>query len=173
VIVVSGNPLLPSSYPLLLPLPPHSPPSPSSAAVQPENGGCPQPWVRNEACAADLRALCTPPHPSPPPPQQSRTLLYGLSPGCPSLDPAHPASPLHDVVNFQLVRGPYAVIGSGWQGCAPSQRYAFPAELNYDFGTPLGNCMETALGSGVFSREFTRATVQMACATWSPTITWR
>lgn len=137
-------------------------------AVQPENGGCPQPWVKNETCAADLRALCASTA-SP----QNRTLLYGFSPGCPSLDPEHPVSPLHDVVNFQLIRGPYAYIGSGWQGCAPSQRYAFPPELDYDFGVPLGNCTETLPGSGVFVREFSNAVVQMACSSWEATITWR
>lgn len=121
--------------------------------------------MKNETCASDLRGLCGAVAP------QTRTLLYGFSPGCPSLNPEHPASPLHDVVNFQLIRGPYAVIGSGWQGCAPSQQYAFPAELNYDFGAPLGNCTETA--PGVFTREFSRASVQMACATWTPTISWR
>jgi hypothetical protein len=132
------------------------------------NGGCPQPWVRQATCAADLRALCSAGAPA-----QSRTLLYGFAPGCPSLDPAHLASPQHDIANFQLVRGASAFLGSGWQGCSAALRYEFPQELNADFGAPAGACAEAPPGSGVFVREFQRATVQMDCATWTPTITWR
>jgi hypothetical protein len=135
---------------------------------QKANGGCPQPWVRQATCATDLAQLCNASAPA-----QSHTLLYGFSPGCPSLDPSHLASPQHDIANFQLVRGPFAFLGSGWQGCSPKLRYQYPAELSADFGTPASTCSESPPGSGVFVREFSRATVQMDCSTWTPTITWK
>ena len=132
------------------------------------NGGCPQPWVNQATCAENLRNLCNVTSPA-----QTRTLLYGYSPGCPSLDPSHLASPQHDIANFQLVRGPYAFLGSGWQGCSPTLRYEFPDELNDDFGDPSGVCEESSPGSGVFVRDFSKSTVQMDCSTWTPTITWK
>ncbi len=36
-------------------------------------------------------------------------------------------------------------------------------EWDEEFGAPLGTCAETAPGSGVFSREWTGATVQFDC----------
>ncbi len=132
------------------------------------NGGCPQPWVKKSTCAADLRQLCNASAPA-----QTRTLLYGYSPGCPSLDPAHLESPEQDIANFQLVRGPYAFLGSGWQQCSPTLIYEYPPQLDADFGTPSGICAESPAGSGVFVRDFSRATVQMDCATWTPNITWK
>ena len=72
--------------------------------------------------------------------------------------------------NFLLVRGPYAFIGLGWINCVPADRYAFPDALRADYGTPLGLCKETAAGSGVFVREWTKATVQMDCGSYTPTI---
>jgi hypothetical protein len=132
------------------------------------NGGCPQPWVKKSTCAADLRQLCNASAPA-----QTRTLLYGYSPGCPSLDPAHLESPEQDLANFQLVRGPYAFLGSGWQQCSPTLIYEYPPQLDADFGTPSGICAESPAGSGVFVRDFSRATVQMDCATWTPNITWK
>jgi hypothetical protein len=43
---------------------------------------------------------------------------------------------------------------------------------NQDFGEPVDNaCYETAPNSGVFTREWTKATVTMDCNTWTPTIT--
>lgn len=34
-------------------------------------------------------------------------------------------------------------------------------------------CKETALNSSVFVREYSRATVQMDCGSWEPTITFK
>jgi hypothetical protein len=48
-----------------------------------ENGGCIQPWVRKTTCDTDLRQLCGNST------IQSRTLVYGFSPGCPELNPAN------------------------------------------------------------------------------------
>ena len=132
------------------------------------NGGCPQPWVKKETCAADLRLLCNASAPA-----QTRTLLYGFAPGCPSLDPSHLTSPQEDIANFQLVRGPYAFLGSGWQGCSPTLRFEFPPELNSDFGEPAALCYESSLDSGIFIREFSHATIQMDCSTYTPNITWK
>ena len=134
----------------------------------PLNGDCPQPWVKQASCAADLRGLCT----STAEPQ-TRTLLYGFSPGsCTGTDPNHLAMVDQDVANFLLVRGPYAYLGLGWLGCGGTAEY--PAkQFNADYGDALGICSETAPGSGVFTREFTKSTVQMDCATWTPTITFK
>ena len=73
-----------------------------------------------------------------------------------------------DLANFLLVRGPYAYLGHGWLGC--SLEYEYPAALNADYGEPTGLCAETAPASGVFVRTWTKATVQMDCNTWTPTI---
>lgn len=53
-------------------------------------------------------------------------------------------------------------------GC--SRTYAFPPLLHSDVGEPRGLCRETAPHSGVFRREWSHATVQMDCNTWTPTI---
>ena len=94
-------------------------------------------------------------------------------PGC--SPPAAPTAFEQDLVNFLLIRGKYAWLGHGWEGCAQPQAdagggYPFPPSLNADFGTPLGLCGETATGSGVFQREFTKAKVTMDCGTGIPSI---
>ena len=79
----------------------------------PLNGDCPQPWVKKDSCASDLRGLCSPTAA----PQQNRTLLYGFSPGsCTGTDPSHLTEVDTDVANFLLVRGPYAFLGNGVSG---------------------------------------------------------
>ena len=135
----------------------------------PLNGDCPQPWVKPDTCAADLRGLCA----ASAPPQANRTLLYGFSPGsCTGTDPTHLTMVDQDVANFLLVRGPYAFLGLGWAGCGGKAEY--PAkQFNADYGDPLGLCAETAPRSGVFRRNFTRSVVQMDCNSWTPTITFK
>jgi len=50
----------------------------------------------------------------------------------------------------------------------------YPAkQFDADYGEPSGVCSETAPGSGVFVRDFSKSTVQMDCATWTPTITFK
>ena len=92
-----------------------------------------------------------------------------------TLHPQHPpSSPVfsfQDLANFLLIRGPYGYLGHGWLGC--SQTYEYPDALNADYGEPLGLCTETAAGSGIFAREWSKATVQMDCNTWTPTITMK
>ena len=76
-----------------------------------------------------------------------------------------------DVANFLLTRGRYAWLGHGWRGC--SRTYLFPPQLHADYGEPSGRCQETASGSGVFTREWSKATVQMDCNSWTPQTTWK
>jgi len=58
------------------------------------------------------------------------------------------------------------VLGHGWLGC--SRKYVFPEALNADYGEPSGLCQEVS--NGVFQREWTKATVEMNCNTWTPSI---
>lgn len=39
-----------------------------------------------------------------------------------------------------------------------------------DYGEPTGMCKETSVHSGVFVREWTKASVQMDCNTYTPEI---
>ena len=86
-----------------------------------------------------------------------------------------------DLATFLLIRGTYAWLGYGWLGCssgseppgAGGQPYSFPPALTLDYGAPTSNCSATAPGSGVYTREWSKATVQMDCNTWTPTITMK
>ena len=127
---------------------------------------CPSPLVKRATCAADLRALCAAGSPA-----QTRTMMYAFAPGGCRTDPSHLADFDEDLANFLLVRGDYAFLGHGWLGC--SRDYDFPDALNLDYGVPAGLCAETAAGSGVFERNFSKSTVRMDCATYTPTITFK
>lgn len=74
-----------------------------------------------------------------------------------------------DLATFLLLRGPHAWLGYGWVGCG--LQYEFPAALTWDYGTPGGTCAETAPGSGIFTRQWSNATVTMDCNTWSGSVT--
>jgi len=84
-----------------------------------------------------------------------------------------------DLAAFLLIRGPYAYLGFNWNGCAfgiipggrNNQSWSFPDELDMDVGEPLGNCAETAPGSGVFERAWSRASVAFDCGAWVGTVT--
>jgi hypothetical protein len=130
---------------------------------------CPQPFVRNTTCASALRTLCTATSP-----MQTRATMAGFSPGsCNSqMNPANLTQVNEDIANFLLYRGPYAYIGNGWLGC--SRDYEYPAILNTDFGEPIDAlCHETAPNSQIFVREYTKATIQMDCNTYTPTFTMK
>jgi hypothetical protein len=130
-----------------------------------KNGCCTSPLVRSgSTCAPTLRKLCTATSPA-----QTRYMTYAFTPGGCQGDPSALTEPLQDIANFLLVRGPYALLGHGWLGC--SRTYEVPEQINWDYGTPAGLCAETAPNSGVFTRDWTKATVQMDCNTWTPTIT--
>ena len=98
--------------------------------------------------------------------------MYAFGPGGCRTDPSHLTQLPQDLANFLLVRGPYARLGHGWLGC--SRIYDFPAELNEDNGEPVDSvCRETAANSGIFVREWSKASVQMDCNAWKPTITMK
>ena len=48
-----------------------------------------------------------------------------------------------------------------------------PPLLKVEYGEPSNLCSETAPGSGVFTREWTRASVKMDCAAYVGTITMK
>eukprot|EP00037_Helgoeca_nana_P010376 m.91137 g.91137 ORF g.91137 m.91137 type:complete len:430 (-) comp20166_c0_seq1:237-1526(-) len=127
---------------------------------------CPDPMVAQASCAKDMRALCNTSSPA-----QSVAMVYTFSPGC------HGSTSdiqfvMQDIANFLLVRGPYAWLGHGWSGC--SKVYERPAALDADYGEPTDKiCKETAPNSGIFTREWSKASVKMDCNTWTPTITMK
>ena len=125
---------------------------------------CPGPLVRNATCAADLRALCDASSPQ----WTQRAMMYAFSPGSCGGDPSVLPAFEQDLAGFLLTRGPYAWLGHGWKGC--SKAYTYPAALAGDYGEPAGLCSETAPGSGVFTREYSKATVQLDCGTWTGSI---
>lgn len=127
---------------------------------------CPSPLVNKATCASDLRSLCSANSTA-----QSRTLMYAFSPGGCRTDPSNLTLFKEDLANFLLVRGPYAYLGHGWLGC--SRDYAYPEELNLDYGEAQGVCAETSAGSGIFTRSLQHADVQMDCNTFTPTITMK
>ena len=69
-----------------------------------------------------------------------------------------------DIAMFQTVRGPWFFLGYAWVGC--SVPYDFPAQLRtQDLGVPLGRCAESAPGSGLFSRQWSKGTSSVNCNT--------
>lgn len=66
-----------------------------------------------------------------------------------------------DIAFFLTVRGPWWWIGYSWVGC--SVVYEFPPALFTDVGVPLASCSETAPGSGVFTRRWSKATSKVDC----------
>ena len=47
-----------------------------------------------------------------------------------------------------------------------------PEQVNWDYGEPIDAlCQETAPNSQVFTRDWTKATIQMDCNSWTPTLT--
>ena len=56
-----------------------------------------------------------------------------------------------------------------------SLRYYFPPEFNEDYGEPVGGalCKETAANSEIFTREYSKASVQLDCKAWKGTVTMK
>eukprot|EP01052_Picozoa_sp_SAG31_P030717 SAG31_NODE_3175_length_4586_cov_4.176064_5_plen_100_part_00 len=84
-----------------------------------------------------------------------------------------------DLSIFLASRGNYSFLGYGWLGCGcgwsyggqmPCDIYRRPASLEVDYGTPLQLCYETAKGSGVFKREWTKASVTVDCNSYTSDI---
>ena len=124
---------------------------------------CPRPLVQKASCAANLRALCNASSGA-----QTRAMMYAFSPGGCNADSVTLPEFKQDLANFLLTRGPHSWLGHGWLGC--SRDYVFPDALNQDYGVPSGLCRETTVGSGIFTRDFSKSTVQMDCNEWKPTI---
>eukprot|EP00035_Acanthoeca_spectabilis_P030665 m.10340 g.10340 ORF g.10340 m.10340 type:complete len:569 (+) comp4307_c0_seq1:82-1788(+) len=126
-------------------------------------------------CAADLRNWCT----NGPSSFLNKTLMFEFT-----RKTFHDAFPLpyieQDLAQFMLVRGAYGYIGHSWMGCIqPSgyvqgnstKGYERPPALDVDYGEPVDPiCSETAAGSGVFTREWTKASVKMDCNSYEGTI---
>lgn len=138
---------------------------------------CPDPMVRKESCAADVRSLCQSTSYA-----QKYAMVYTFSPGCHG-STSKIIDPYTDIAAFLLTRGGHAWyevivhlrssrchrLGHGWSGC--SKVYERPKELDWDYGEPLGLCQETAPNSGVFVREWTKSTIKLDCNTWNATMT--
>lgn len=92
-------------------------------------------------------------------------------------DPFPLPFPNEDIAQFLLVRGPFGWIGHNWFGCLKENSGMTPAGLrpallDTDVGGPVDAvCKETAPNSGVFVREWSKASVQLDCNTWTGTIT--
>jgi hypothetical protein len=117
-------------------------------------------------CAASLREMCAAGAASP---YHNATVQHQLT-GPPAANASLP-NLMQDLATFLLLRGDYAFLGFGWAGCGAHLLGSFPAELKADYGTPTGFCEETAPGSGVFTRDWTKATVQMDCNAYKGTVT--
>jgi len=83
---------------------------------------------------------------------------------------------------FMLTRGPYAMLGYSWYGCTGSANAKGGAspdpprakEWDMDFGgAPTAACAETGANTGVFSREYPKATVEWDCAAGHGSIKWK
>ena len=143
----------------------------------PACGNCPAPWVKQATCAADLRIHCNATGPV-----HTRAMHYGIR-GCGIRGPTANLSVIGPhVANFLLLRGEYAYLSTGWSGCTRSdeqnggaERYGWNKQwLDADYGVPVAEiCSETSAGSGVFVREWSKATVQMDCNSWTPKVTFK
>jgi hypothetical protein len=107
-------------------------------------------------CKAVLAASCTPS-----PSRWNKFQGYAIPHGGFGMTPAG----FTDwTAEFLLTRGPYAILGYTWFGCTNGGTVNPRApEWDQEFGTPTGVCAETSPGSGVFSRDWTGATVQWDC----------
>jgi hypothetical protein len=139
-------------------------------------GGSTRPLVTKLNCAPTLHSMCSMSSPA-----QTRAMAYGINGTSEA-----PSDLLQDLANFLLTRSPYSWLGWGW-GQSPQARatggppggckrtYTFPPEFNEDYGAPAagaaGLCKETAPGSEVFTRKYSKATVELDCKAWHGKIT--
>ena len=66
---------------------------------------------------------------------------------------------------FLLTRGAYAYVGYDYRGpwINYHQPYPRPVLWDVDYGLPQANCAETAAGSNVFRRQWSKADVTWDC----------
>lgn len=114
-------------------------------------------------CAPWIREMCT----------AGESSAYYNATTMHSLTGNHSTLPnlAQDLATFLLLRGPYAFLGFGWSGCG--FELSFPDVLREDYGAPAGLCAETAVGSNIFRRDWTKATVEMDCNTYTGSITMK
>lgn len=115
-----------------------------------------------ENCKAVLKKLCVGANRSATPSTWDKLQLYNV----PARRYISPQNLTDYTAEFLLTRGPYAMIGYGWQGC--DIKYPRVKEWDMDFGVPADDgaaCKETGPGTGVFTREYSKATVTWDCAT--------
>lgn len=116
------------------------------------------------SCQKYLQANCGAGSPS-----QNGTLFYGFSRST-HQTPWPLPTPEQDLAMFLLSRGPYALFGYGWCGCASSSRpFTRPASLDKDYGEPLNFCSETAPGSQVWTRNYTKLNLAIDCSSFTAT----
>lgn len=138
--------------------------------------------LERSTCAQQLKEAC-----SATSAWQHAPKLFGLT-----VNSTAPLQLEQDIAFFLLARGPYAWLGWGvwgmtWpfnpepaHGELPPLPHGVPrpAALDQNFGEPLGVCHETSVGSHVFTRKWTEATVSLDCNTFSaqlgmtPHIAW-
>ena len=117
--------------------------------------------VSAEVCKSTLEVSCVGANASATPPTWSRMQMYNVPGGGKGLSPENFTD---YTAEFLLTRGPYALLGYSWCGCTNGQEMRPRAkEWDEDYGEPLGVCKETAVGSGVFEREWSKATVKWDC----------
>jgi hypothetical protein len=76
-----------------------------------------------------------------------------------------------DIANFLLIRAEYAWLGAAWGGCGIDYGKTRSPLIDADYGEPLGWLNESS--PGVFTREWTKATVSMDCSTWTPSFSFK
>eukprot|EP00658_Telonema_sp_P-2_P021045 TRINITY_DN18350_c0_g1_i1.p2 TRINITY_DN18350_c0_g1~~TRINITY_DN18350_c0_g1_i1.p2 ORF type:complete len:446 (+),score=85.89 TRINITY_DN18350_c0_g1_i1:170-1507(+) len=114
--------------------------------------------MNQSACEFTLRQLCVPT-----PQTWTKMQMYNIPNGGTNVT----AEEFTDyTAEFLLTRGPYAMLGYSWCGCTNGdQARPRAAEWDQDFGEPstsTGSCSE--ISGGVFTREWTKATVKWDCA---------
>jgi hypothetical protein len=100
--------------------------------------------------------------------QRAATLMVLSKPNASAFWPLPFAS--QDTAQFLLVRGPYAWLGYAWSSCREPSAFVRPPAFDVDYGEPLGFCAETAPGSSVWSREYTKYSVSLDCASFTATL---